>query len=145
MRAADLRGAVRSGGDAGPADRRVLARRATGHCAVTSFSSRGRQQAQAPQQRALRRLHRRSPTAPLRARVRAARAKLRASTREGNDGAHRASTLSLARACGSANGAGPRQDRGDGALRARLAGTVAGARPGLARGRGRGARYIERV
>jgi hypothetical protein len=55
MRAADLRDAVRFGGDLLDLLTGVLARRATGHFAVPSISSRGRQQAQAPQQRALRR------------------------------------------------------------------------------------------
>ena len=126
----------------------ALVRRGARPRAVTSLSMRGRQRAQAPRRRAWICRSARSTTTPRRARGFAPLSKLRTSPGGGSDGARRASAKPLARACEPAKDIAVRATctrRPFKIDRAMLPGTAAGARPGLARGRGRGAGSTERL
>ena len=147
MVAGHLSGAARHGSVLVNLPSGALVRRGARPHTVTSLSMRGRQRAQAPRRRAWICRSARSTTTPRRARGFAPLAKLRTSPGGGSDGARRASAKPLARACEPAKDIAVRATctrRPFKIDRATLPGTAAGARPGLARGRGRGAGSTER-
>ena len=142
-----LNGAARLGSALVNLPSGTLVRRGTRPRAVVSLSMPGRQRAQAPRRRAWICRSARSTTTPRRARGFAPLAKLRTSPGGGSDVACRASAKPLARACEPAKDIAVRATctrRPFKIDRAMLPGTAAGARPGLARGRGRGAGSTER-